>query len=142
MPKLRAPEPVCARAAALARDIESELHALGLWRDEPPVRAVRSSFAERIEFELLPLLRSLAIGEVGRPEQTSLGTRGVVEFGQRPEAEHLEQLLFEVDRLIRGYRIEFARLAGLPARGAPQHHADPLPHARPGAVHAPSVAGF
>ena len=109
MPKLRAPEPVCARAAALARDIEAELHALDLWQDDPPPPARPCSFAQRLEFELLPLLRLIALGTVvEHPEQTSLGTRSVVEFGHRPACEHLEQLLFEVDRLIRGYRIEYA----------------------------------
>ena len=110
MPKLRAPEPVCARAAALARDIEAELHELGLWQDEPPAPTRRCSFAQRLEFELLPLLQLIAVGGVERPEQTSLGTRSVVEFAHRPACEHLEQLLFEVDRLIRGYRIEYAAL--------------------------------
>jgi len=115
MPKLRAPEQVCARAAALARDIEAELHALGFWQDEPPAPTRRCSFTQRLEFEVLPLLELMAVGGVERPEQTSLGTRGVVEFAQRPACEHLEQLLFEVDRLIRGYRIEYAALTGRPA---------------------------
>ena len=113
MPKLRAPEQVCARAAALARDIEAELHALGLWQEEPPPMAVRRcNFVQRLEFELLPLLQLMAVGGVERPEQTSLGTRSAVEFAHRPACEHLEQLLFEVDRLIRGYRIEYAALTG------------------------------
>ena len=110
MPKLRAPEQVCARAAALARDIEAELHELGLWQDDPPAPSRRCSFAQRLEFELLPLLQLIAVGRVERPEQTSLGTRSVVEFAHRPACEHLEQLLFEVDRLIRGYRIEYAAI--------------------------------
>jgi hypothetical protein len=108
MPKLRAPEQVCARAAALAHDIEAELHALGLWQDDPPAPTLRCSFTQRLEFEVLPLLELMAVGGVERPEQTSLGTRGVVEYAHRPACEHLEQLLFEVDRLIRGYRIEYA----------------------------------
>jgi hypothetical protein len=120
MPKLRAPQPMCARAAALARAIEGELHALGLWEEEPPPPAAACTFAERIEFELLPLLQALAVGGIDMPEQTSVGTRGVVEFGHRPGAEELEALLFEVDRLIRGYRFEVAALGARRARGDPE----------------------
>jgi hypothetical protein len=114
MPKLQAPVPVCKRAETLACAIEQELHTLGLWHEER-VEGDAETFADRIEFELVPLLRGLALGRVDRPEQTSVGTRGVVEFGDRPDAEQLEQLLFEVDRLIRGLRIE---LAGVTRRRA------------------------
>ncbi len=120
MPKLRAPQPMCARAAALARAIEGELEALGLWEDDPPPAAAQRSFAERIEFELLPLLEALSVGGIEMPEQTSVGTRGVVEFSHRPGAEELEALLFEVDRLIRAYRFAVAGLGGRPIRGDPE----------------------
>jgi hypothetical protein len=123
MSKLRAPVLVCERAALLADAIETELHTLGMWDERPPALAAPASFFQRLEFELLPLLRGLGEAGIEGPEQTSIGTRGAVELANRPDAVQLEQLLFEVDRLIRGCRIELARIAGLPKRrgrvGAP-----------------------
>ena len=74
-------------------------------------RAPRAASSQRLEFELAARCCAHRRRTVSSAPSRRRSARAASSSSRnRPECEHLEQLLFEVDRLIRGFRIEYAAM--------------------------------
>jgi uncharacterized protein YqcC (DUF446 family) len=104
--------PSYAAVAAQLEAIEAELHRIGLWQDAPlpdeaydfsrAFAADSMSFAQWLQFVLLPRVRELVDSDGEFPACSSVGAQAVREFDGHHEAGTLLQLLCDFDALFDG----------------------------------------
>jgi hypothetical protein len=97
MPRLEVPPAVQQRAQRLADRLDGELEAL-----HPSVGSTGD--LHWLEADVPGLLHRIASGDAVLPEQTNFGTRAAGVLGNGPGVAGLLDVLFEVDRMVRGFR--------------------------------------